>query len=201
MDFIRAKRYILEYMQQHISKDLLYHGLNHTLSVVSAAGKLCVLENIGRDKTRLVLTAALLHDIGFLAQYDKNEWVACEYCHSTLSQFDYTPGEIQHICAIIMATELPQNPTEICAEIVCDADLSYLGTKEYFHIATSLRAELEYMGRIFEQVEWLQFQINFIEAHHYHTNSAVRLYEPIKMKNLAELHKQIIGLGRGNGSF
>ena len=59
-----------------------------------------------------------------------------------------TEDEIERICDMIMVTKYPHQPKNITEQIICDADLDYLGRDDFFKIANSLFKELSANGSI-----------------------------------------------------
>lgn len=51
-----------------------------------------------------------------------------------LPHFGYTGDEIEQVCDIIMATQMPQNPHNHLGQIICDADLDYLGRNDFLSL-------------------------------------------------------------------
>ena len=68
-------------------------------------------------------TAALFLYAGFLTQTDGHSATSCELVNKYLPKFDYTSDDIMAIYSAIMATKIPQTPTNKLSEIFCDADL------------------------------------------------------------------------------
>ncbi|MEO6230707.1 MAG: HD domain-containing protein [Ferruginibacter sp.] len=54
--------------------------------------------------------AALYHDTGFIYVYNNHEEKGCEIAREQLPGFGLTPENIDNICALIMATKVPQLP-------------------------------------------------------------------------------------------
>ena len=99
MDYLTAKIFILNELDK-LSPALTYHGKHHTLDVFAVAEQLCVAEKVSpKDKT-LVLTAALLHDIGFVRHYRDHEEQGCKITQEWLPNFGYTEGSIKPILSI-----------------------------------------------------------------------------------------------------
>ena len=55
--------------------------------------------------------------------------------------------KIAIVKAAILATEFPQKPSTLLEEILCDADFSHLGDKDYLEKNQLLRLEWELKGR------------------------------------------------------
>ena len=91
---------------------------------------------------------------------------------------------------MIMATRIPQSPKNHLEEILCDADLDYLGRNDFDLISYNLRTEYFGLGMVKTEAEWMQIQINFIGKHRYFTNSTRRKREDLKTKHLRRLRIQ-----------
>ena len=187
MDFDGVKKYLFKRLAKELSNNLFYHGMHHTCDVVHVAEHLAKAENITGDDFTVVMTAALFHDSGFLIQYNDNEPIACELARKILPQYDYSQSQIDHICEMILATSIPQCPRDHLAEVLCDADLSYLGTDGYYSISETLKMELEKQGLDFENTKWIDFQLNFLTKHRFFTDTARELHEAQKQEYILEL--------------
>ena len=86
VNFSAAKIFILNELDR-LSPALTYHGKHHTLDVVAVAERLCAVEKVSKRDTTIVLTAAFLHDIGFLRHYglEKDFKMNIEVNHATLA--------------------------------------------------------------------------------------------------------------------
>lgn len=192
MQYRKAKAYALSRLQQELPKNLYYHGLHHTLDVCQAVDELAAAEKLTEEELLLVRTAALYHDIGFVEQYMNNEPIAARIARETLPAFGYTPGQIETICSIILATTIPQKPLNHLEQILCDADLDYLGRDDFFDIAETLRLEWQEFGLVSSVEEWNCKQIRFFQLHHYFTRTAKEKRDPLKKKHLAEIQHLLI---------
>jgi hypothetical protein len=105
----------------------------------------------------------------------------------TLGLFGYKRREVDLIGNIIMATVYPYNPETLFEKIICDADLEYLGTDRFYKYSELLRMEIEAQGKRFTEVEWLDFEIEFLKNHTFFTQSCIETRGPLKQKHLEEL--------------
>ena len=135
-------------LENELPAELDYHNINHTRDVFAASEELAAMENISGEDLVILKTAALFHDSGFLTIYDGHEEVSCQLAASILPDYDYSPEKIREICQLISATKLPQQPLDKRAEILCDADLYYLGTNDYKENAENLYQEMLKSGNI-----------------------------------------------------
>ena len=193
MQFNKVKKFILDKLKKELPGNLTYHSLGHIKDVYKAAEHLAKLENVKEDDHTLLLTAVLFHDSGFLIQQKEHERVGCEIAREHLSSFEYSPEQIEQICGMIMATQIPQTPHTKLEEIICDADLDYLGRDDFFAIGNKLVDEVCMYGIINTELEWNKLQVKFLEKHHYFTKSAKKLRKAKKAENLALIKSKIKG--------
>lgn len=191
MHYQKARAYVLRRLQEELPEKLYYHGIHHTLDVCHEAEELAAAENVKGDNLVLLRTAALYHDIGFVEQYENHESVACRIAEESLPHFDYAPEQITVINHIIAATRIPQSPVTHLEEIMCDADLDYLGRHDFFQIAETLQKEWMAYGLISSEEEWNCKQVEFFEKHHYFTTTAREKRALQKSKHLLILRKRL----------
>ena len=85
---------------------------------------------------------------------------------------------------MIMATKVPQQPQNHLEQIICDADLDYLGRDDFFIIGDKLFAELSVYGILNTEEEWNKLQVRFLEAHNFFTKTAIKTRKKRKDKHL-----------------
>jgi len=191
MQIQQAREFILDKLNKELPEHFYYHNATHAIDVYTAARLIAESEGIGVHETHLLLTAALYHDSGFLigGQTD-HELRSCEIAHLNLPGFGYSPEDIEQVCAIIMATKIPQNPHNHLGEIICDADLDYLGRNDFFVLSKKLFSELVITDDLRTEQEWNERQITFLENHHYFTKTAIELRGTAKQQHLKEIIKK-----------
>jgi len=187
----KVKELILGKLEKELPLHLTYHNIEHTKDVMQAVAILAGNKKIGANEKELLLTAALFHDTGFLIKRDEHEAESCNIARNYLPLYGYTPTEIEQICDLIMATRIPQSPGNRLAEILCDADLDYLGRDDFFTLSTKLFAELNSEGIIKGENEWDREQANFMENHHYFTKTAVDLHQSKKERHIELIKSRI----------
>jgi uncharacterized protein len=194
MKYREVKTYILEKLERELPPQLRYHGYHHTLDVLQVTANLCREEGVSDEKTTLVKTAALFHDAGFINnKHADHEAVGCEIARAVLPEFAYSKPQIEEICAMIMATKIPQSPKNRLEEILCDADLDYLGRADFYPIASSLFDELKAYQIIGDEQAWNRIQVGFLSNHQYWTPTNRNRREPEKQQRLNELKLVISG--------
>lgn len=192
MEFEKVKKFILAKLRKELPRSLTYHSLGHIKDVYKAARKLAKLEGVSGEELTLLLTAVLFHDSGFLIQQKEHERVGCDIAKKYLPEYGYSDKQIEVICGMIMATRIPQTPHNKLEQIICDADLDYLGRDDFFTIGNTLYDELCMYGLIQTENDWNKLQVRFLEGHNYFTESAIRLRKEKKDSHLAYVRSQIV---------
>ncbi|MEO6831064.1 MAG: HD domain-containing protein [Chitinophagaceae bacterium] len=187
MQFQQASKHILERLKRDLPSHLSYHTLEHVLDVYAAASRIAEAEGVEGTDLALLLTAVLFHDSGFMIQSKNHEKFGCEIARETLPRFDYSAAQIDAICQMIFATEIPQQPKNLLEEIMADADLDYLGRDDFYTIGQTLFKEFKDSGVIETEQEWNRLQIKFLEQHHYFTATSIASRAAQKAQHLAEL--------------
>ncbi|HEX8333147.1 MAG TPA: HD domain-containing protein, partial [Segetibacter sp.] len=126
-DYKKAEDYIMKRLRNELSATLYYHGYHHTQDVMNAAIKIAAAEKIAPKDERLLRVAVAFHDAGFIYVYKGHEMKSCEMAREALPALKFTDEDLRKICGMIMATKIPQQPTNLLEQIIADADLDYLG--------------------------------------------------------------------------
>jgi hypothetical protein len=137
----------------------------------------------------LLRTAALYHDNGFLEVYMGHEEKSCCIMREQVDGC-FNEEELNKICGMIMATKIPQTPLNLLEQIICDADLDYLGRDDFYPVSNMLRLEFLAYNIVKSEKEWEEKQIIFFEKHHYFTATSNNSRNSEKQKRLVELKKQ-----------
>jgi len=77
---------------------------------------------------------------------------------------------------------MPPQPKDLLQEIICDADLDYLGRSDMIPVSNTLYKELKELNKIGTLNDWNKLQVKFISVHQYFTKTA---------RSLREVNKQI----------
>ena len=184
--------HILLKLRNGLSKDLTYHTAQHTLDILKNAERIALNENINSEEDLFLLkVACLYHDSGFLVTYKGHEEESCNLAKKDLPVFGLNKKQVEIICRLIMATKIPQSPGNKIEEIICDADLDYLGTADFFTISNSLYLELKKKGMVRTKKEWDLIQVSFLKEHHYFTATSKKLRDQQKLIYLKMVESMI----------
>ena len=190
--FLNLKNNIVQRLTDGLDERLTYHNLAHTLDVLNQAVRIAAEEKITDPKTLLLIRiAAVYHDSGFLDTYRGHEARSCEILQEDLGNSSLTNADLDAIRGMIMATRIPQSPANILEEIICDADLDYLGRDDFPPISQNLMKEFLVYGIIESESQWDPLQISFFEKHQYFTQSSRLKRQPRKLEYLQELKEKL----------
>lgn len=192
MNFEGAKQFILSKLREELPDYLSYHNLAHVEDVYQVTLQLCKAEGVSTHQTLLAATAALFHDTGFTVSRENHESISCSIARHYLTDYDYSENDIEIICKAIMATRMDIPPTDIVAQIVCDADLDYLGRPDFEMISTRLFQELLHFGLVHDVDDFDRKQIVFFETHRYYTRTAIAHRDALKQENLSKIKTRIL---------
>ena len=112
--------------------ELAYHNLNHTLSVVENASFIADYYQLTDLDRFVVVAASWFHDLGYVngdpaGHEQRGALIFRQFANSLFIESDL----INRVIGCILATTLPQKPTNLWESIVCDADLYHFGTIEF----------------------------------------------------------------------
>lgn len=192
INYYKAERFIMKQLEEKLSNQLHYHSIAHTKDVVKAVERLALSENVTDEGLFLLKTAANYHDAGFVEQYEKNEFIGARMAAEILPKYGYTQENIDRIKELIYVTEIPHQPKNKLEEIICDADLDYLGREDFHEIADRLRKELREHGKIDSDRLWDEIQVKFLTQHKYFTKTAIETRRPKKLQNLEEIKQKLV---------
>lgn len=188
--FISIKQPILTRLEKELDPRLGYHNIAHTLDVLEQAQKIARSEKLTDEHDLLLLkTAAVFHDSGFLIVYKNHEEKSCELATKHLNGI-FDADDLKKIHGMIMATKIPQTPHNLLEQIICDADLDYLGRNDFEPISKNLYQEFLTFKIIPEDCVWDHLQIRFFETHRYFTKTAIEKRNKVKLKHLATLKER-----------
>ncbi len=191
IQFTDIQELILDKLENELPVYLYYHNVKHTVDVVTEVELIGWAEGLDDDGILLLKTAALFHDAGHTISYDDHEYQGTLLAREYLPGYGYSGEQIEKICNIILATKLPPQPNDIYQEIICDADLDYLGRSDMIPVSNTLYKELKEQEKIGTFNDWNRMQVQFISGHSYFTKTARSLREVNKQKQIERIKRLI----------
>lgn len=192
IQFHDLQEIILDMLEKELPSDLPYHNIKHTVDVVTEVELIGWAEGISDEDLLILKTAALFHDTGHIRSYTDHEYQSTVIAREMLPSFNYSSEQIEKTCQLILSTKLPPCPRNHLEEIICDADLDYLGRSDYIPVSNALYQELRKRDLVGSLEEWNKRQIDFISAHQYFTSTARKLREINKQNQVERIRSEMV---------
>ena len=181
--------YVSSYMKEHADKNLLYHDIQHTKDVVTAAIQIANHYQLDEIDFFTVITAAWFHDLGyFTGKTSGHEEAGALLAETFLEEKGVDAAIITNVRKCIMATVMPQRADSMLEKIVCDADLFHFGGDKFRERNKLLRKEIELTsGKHISKTEWRASTILLLQNHQYQTDYCRLLLNDKKSEHLNDL--------------
>ncbi len=187
----KASDYIFELFKKKLSKEYVYHNFRHAEDIAKASQKIGKKSGLSNDELETITIAALFHDTGYIEGCDDHEARSIEIATEFLRNKNYPEDKIEKVTSCILATKMPQSPQDKLGEVICDADLSHLGSNDFSEKSALLRLEWEKTdNKIYNELEWLEINLDMLTSHSYFTKFAHKEFDELKTTNLLKLRKR-----------
>jgi predicted metal-dependent HD superfamily phosphohydrolase len=187
----QVKDFVTSFFKTRGDSRLAYHNLDHTQNVVSAAMQIADHYQLSDEDYFAVVSAAWFHDVGYEVEKTEHEERSVEIANTFFKDLDISADLLKNIDGCIRATKMPQQPTNLLENIICDADLFHLGTDDFSKMNKLMRKEIEALtGAAPDKNEWRTKNIKFLEQHQFHTDYARLLLNEKKQETLEKLREK-----------
>jgi predicted metal-dependent HD superfamily phosphohydrolase len=169
-----------------------FHTFEHAEAVVKACKEIGVASRLSDEELEVVTLAACFHDIGYVETVEGHEENSVEIAVSFLRANGFPEHKIAQVAGCIRATKMPQAPKSPMEQLLCDADIAHLASRDFLKLSELIRFEIEHqIGRKLSEIEWLTMNTNFIAGHRYFTPYAQAKFREQLEKNVATLKKRL----------
>lgn len=186
-----TQKYVINHLNDHLDKTLVYHNLAHTLRVVEKTKELIEAAALEDEAAAELVLAAWFHDTGFTDKIDGHEEKSAEFAAVFLEQQKAPKKLIEKVTSLILATRMDHEPKTELQKIIRDADCSHIGSKGFVEQTELLRKEWELtLDKKLSETQWLDENIDFLtNKHRFYSDVASENWDKQKAKNLAQLLK------------
>ncbi|WPR77237.1 Pycsar system effector family protein [Algoriphagus sp. NG3] len=183
-------RSMFEYRQK---SEFCYHNIDHTLQIVEKSQEIGEYYKLGKEDLEDLYFSSWMHDVGYWdGEGEGHEARGAEMAEQYLVELGINLERIERIKSMILATKIPQKPSNLLEEIICDADLYHLSSEKFYEQTLLLKKEKENSGNEkMPLVEWLRGSQVFMRSHNYHTEYAKKFLQPGKERNLKLIEMKI----------
>ncbi len=169
-----------------------FHNFEHAKAVVKACKEIGAATHLSAEDLEVVVLAGWFHDVGYLECGEGHEEKSIETAAAFLRKNRYPEEKIVQVAGCISATKLPQSPRSLLEQVLCDADIAHLASRNFLELTELIRIEIEHrLGREFTDVEWLTMNFDFVSRHRYHTEYARASFAVQLEKNVAALKREL----------
>ncbi|MDX9923570.1 MAG: DUF5706 domain-containing protein [Ignavibacteriaceae bacterium] len=187
-----SEDYVFDLLRKESKPEKYYHNLSHTLDVIKYSQIIGKSENISDEDLEILNIAAAFHDIGYIFIDEGHEEKSASMAQEFLESQNYPEDKIQKVKECILATKVPQKPKNLMEEILCDADLNHIGSKNFFEKNDLYLAELKSeRGKDISEMDWIESTLKFVSGHKFFTQYAKDNFQEQKEKNIKKLKKQL----------
>ncbi|GAB4336966.1 MAG: hypothetical protein OHK0038_15290 [Flammeovirgaceae bacterium] len=181
--------HVEEIFSVKVSNQFCFHNFQHTKQVVQAAKQLAQLSELGKEDTEILLIAAWFHDTGFADTILLHEHSSAKYAESFLEKEGFSFMKIQQIKNLILSTQVTVVPQTLTEKLLKDADLSHIGSDNYFQKLSLLRKEWELtQQKKYTDNDWFKLNASFLKNHQFYTPAAEKLYSKQKEFNFLKIN-------------
>lgn len=212
-DFIEASEQLIQYAIGSIEQRYgieskspkPYHNIEHTSFAIESARSLAESLHLPQRDSLLLTVAAAFHDFVHNGDSDPdNEQLSADEAEKKMKEHPvFTSTDINRVRRMILATDctakypkIIQSPTkdDVCAKILCDADLSSFG-KPYEEFMTSASYYFEELHPGVEKdsdqyKRYLEAEIVILSNHEFWTTEASNMF-PHTAENIQKLQTAV----------
>ena len=187
-----ARAFVKATLVGNLESWVSYHDYRHTAETFRACREIGKANRLAPAELEIALLAALFHDVGYTETVKGHEKRSAAIATRFLRSRGYPVKAIKAVRGCIMATEMPQRPKNAMEDVVCDADMIYVGTNEFFRKNELLKEEIEGReGIVVEPSSWLRHSLRFLEEQRYHTVYCRRRLTAGLRRNIATLRQRM----------
>lgn len=189
----KTEKYVLDLFNKELPDTFTYHNYTHTKRVYKSINEIIENSKIDVKDATILRLSAWLHDTGYILTREGHEEESVRIAKKWLTSQEVPQEIINGVEQCILATKFDNNPPQHSLDqIIRDADASHFG-KDYFDEASEfLRQELQLQDiKNYSASEWRDENIKTLtKHHHYYTDYALNVWQPVKEKNIASLLKK-----------
>ncbi len=187
----------LDYLQMHLPKVYTYHNAEHSRDVCAALDEFIKIAPVADENILPLQIAGIFHDFGYIEKPYDNESLALPYIKKFAVQFGLAESTVNQAHELIMETVFPYHPHSVEGELLCDADIEYIGRADFIEKALRFRQELAGCGQTFSDREWWSMELQFLQDNTFFTPAVRSLREDGRQRNLQLVQQRLLYLASG----
>ena len=186
----KARQWVKKHFTENVPDQYVYHNYQHTVDVAQSTVAISSFYKLADTELAALHVAAYFHDSGYDQGSAGHEDRGKTYARNFLEAEATPEEEITLVEGLIEATKPHITPQTLLQKILKDADISHVGSDQYWDRCSRVRQELLLTQKDFmSEDEWVDFELKFIQNHQFITDAAYTLYQEKKKKNINRLKK------------
>lgn len=181
-DTDKTKAIFREVVDHYCEPHRHYHNLDHVGNLLELIETTVLTSN----ERRILIHAALFHDVIYNTSSSKNESLSAQYANEALNYLSVPKEEIKSVCHIIQATS-DHSSDDILAQLFLDMDMAILGSPKliYKEYKASIRREWSNIPDTFYCIGRTKFLIKqLVKKSIFYTPKFQRLFENQARNNI-----------------
>jgi len=185
---------VFDDLYRKVDKNYHYHNLDHTKRVLEASIDIGGHYKLNDEEWKILLTACLFHDYGFIKTHENHEQIGADLCADILKDFNYSQTEISSIKSLILITKLTTDPSSTLEFIISDSDLEYLGSNDFEFLSEKLKEEWLHLGIVKSEKDFYNKQYDFLNRYKFYCSFLNDQRRKIIDQNISLAHKKLMKL-------
>lgn len=181
----------LSYLGENLDKHYTYHNAEHSLEVCNAVKLFTEKSDLPDFTIAALRIAAIFHDFGYLIRSNENEALAWEYIQEFGSRSNIDRKYLLAAHELILETVYPYKPQTPAGEILCDADIEYIGREGFVEKALLFRRELASEGTVFSDQQWWILELDFLKENTFFSSICKKMRTPGRLSNLEKAREYL----------
>ena len=187
-----AGSFVSDLLADRLPDSIEFHTIDHAKYVVDSSEFIGRNSGLSDDELNVVKLCAWFHDAGYIISPENHETEGARIAAEFLTSKGIGDNIISQVKNCILATRIPQKPTDLISQVLCDADLMHLSEDNYIERIEKMRKEwINLSGGKLGNRKFHKMSVKFFQNHEYHTDFAIRELQAKKDKNLQLLQKEI----------
>lgn len=189
---LAAENFVTKLYAEKIDDTFKFHTFKQAQRKVKTAVRIAEGLHISAAQIEVLVLAAWFYDTGFTRVYEKHELLSAEIAREFLADHHYPKQKIEQVVDCILGTGEDRQPTNDLQKILYDANISYIGRKNYFKRIGQLREEVELrLKKKYTDNDWLVRNIDLINRLDFFTDFARDRYGAMRIRNLSALREKL----------
>ena len=174
-------------LEAELPKNYLFHNIEYLRHQYEYAELLSRAEQMDAEDSIVIITSALLMNVGYTSVYENHENKSAEYARMILPKFKYTETQITNISNLILSSKYPPETQSILEKLLYDIRMEFFGRTDFISLYKQLFLEQKEFIKTLNFDDFKNQQLKILEQLNYFTTTARRLREVTKEEQIKRI--------------